>query len=54
MNWTLEVPPILLIILIAGLALLAGYSIGYKEGHGDGYLRGRSIARALKDAEASR
>jgi len=51
---TFEKPVLIYIFLIVGLALIAGYSIGYREGHGEGYLRGRSIARALRDAEASK
>jgi hypothetical protein len=27
----------------------AAYNTGYREGHGDGYLRGRNIAKALKE-----
>jgi hypothetical protein len=33
------------------LLVVAGYSIGYRQGHGEGFIRGRSIARALKDKE---
>lgn len=33
------------------LFMVAGYSIGYKEGHGEGFIRGRAIAQALKDKE---
>ena len=50
----IEIPVLVWILFLVGLALLAGYSIGYREGHGEGYLRGRSIARALRDAEASK
>jgi hypothetical protein len=25
------------------------YELGYREGHSEGYLRGRAIAQALKD-----
>ena len=49
-----EIPVLILLIIFGGATLLAGYSLGYKEGHGEGYLRGRSIARALKDAEAAK
>jgi hypothetical protein len=28
-----------------------GYSIGYRQGHGEGFIRGRAIAQALKDKE---
>jgi hypothetical protein len=27
----------------------AAYTLGYREGHSEGYLRGRAIAQALKD-----
>ncbi len=32
----------------------ASYTLGYREGHSEGYLRGRAIAKALKDKEAAR
>ena len=35
--------------LIVGLFMWAAYHPGYREGHGDGYLRGRNIAKALKE-----
>lgn len=31
--------------------MVVGYSIGYKEGHGEGFIRGRAIAKALRDKE---
>ena len=31
--------------------MVIGYSIGYKHGHGEGFVRGRAIARALKESE---
>jgi hypothetical protein len=27
----------------------AAHTLGYREGHSEGYLRGRAIAQALKD-----
>jgi hypothetical protein len=33
------------------LFMTVGYSIGFKHGHGEGYVRGRAIAQALKDKE---
>ena len=36
-------------VLIVGLFMLAAYRTGYREGHGDGYLRGRNIVKALKE-----
>jgi hypothetical protein len=45
-------------ILIAAFAafigfmfMVIGYSIGFKHGHGEGFVRGRAIARALKESE---
>jgi len=35
------------------LFMTIGYSIGFKHGHGEGYVRGRAIAQALKDKELS-
>jgi hypothetical protein len=32
----------------------ASYTLGYREGHSEGYLRGRAIAQALKDKGAVR
>jgi hypothetical protein len=31
--------------------MVIGYSIGYRQGHGEGFIRGRAIAQALKDKE---
>jgi hypothetical protein len=31
--------------------MVIGYSIGFKHGHGEGFVRGRAIARALKESE---
>ena len=31
--------------------MVIGYSIGFKHGHGEGFVRGRNIAKALRDAE---
>ena len=33
------------------ILMVMGYSIGYREGHGEGYIRGRAIARAPKEQE---
>jgi len=44
-----DIAVITLTVLIVGLFVLAAYHTGYREGHGDGYLRGRNIAKALKD-----
>ncbi len=45
-------------ILIAAFAafigfmfMVIGYSIGFRHGHGEGFVRGRAIARALKESE---
>ena len=44
-----DIAVIPLTVLIVGLFMLAAYRTGYREGHGDGYLRGRNIAKALKE-----
>lgn len=31
--------------------MVIGYSIGYRQGHGEGFIRGRAISQALKDKE---
>jgi hypothetical protein len=31
--------------------MVIGYSIGFKHGHGEGFVRGRAIAKALKESE---
>ena len=36
------------------LFMVIGYSIGFKHGHGEGFVRGRNIAKALRDAELTR
>lgn len=36
---------------IGFLFMVAGYSIGYREGQGEGFVRGRAIAQALKNKE---
>jgi len=36
------------------LFMVIGYSIGFKHGHGEGFVRGRNIAQALRDAELTR
>jgi len=39
---------------IVGLFIYAAYDWGYKVGLGEGYLRGRNIAKALRDAEVAK
>jgi uncharacterized membrane protein len=34
--------------------VVLGYQIGYKHGHGEGFVRGRNIAKALRDAELTK
>lgn len=36
---------------IGFMFMVIGYSIGFKHGHGEGFVRGRAIARALKESE---
>jgi hypothetical protein len=33
------------------LFMTLGYSIGFKHGHGEGFVRGRAIAKALRESE---
>jgi hypothetical protein len=47
----IDLAVIVFTVLMVGAFMLAAYHTGYREGHGDGYLRGRNIARALKEAE---
>ena len=34
--------------------VLVGYQIGYKHGHGEGFVRGRNIAKALREIELTK
>jgi hypothetical protein len=43
-----------MVCLFMGLFIWAAYEMGYRIGLGEGYLRGRNIAKALKEAEAKR
>jgi hypothetical protein len=36
---------------IGFMFMVIGYSIGYRQGHGEGFIRGRSIGHALKERE---
>ena len=42
-----------MLCLFVGLFIYAAYEMGYKVGLGEGYLRGRNIAKALREHEAS-
>ena len=42
------------IILLMGLMLMIGYSIGLKDGQREGYLRGRAVSRHISANEISR
>ena len=42
------------IILLMGIALMIGYSIGLKDGQREGYLRGRAVSRHLSAKENAR
>jgi hypothetical protein len=45
---------ILIALAGAGMGFMfmtLGYAIGYKQGHGEGFIRGRAIAQALRDKE---
>jgi hypothetical protein len=42
----------IIIITITGIMaafIKAAYTLGYRQGNGEGYLRGRAIVQALKD-----
>ena len=43
-----------MLCLFVGLFIYAAYEMGYKVGLGEGYLRGRNIAKALRDAEVAK
>lgn len=48
---------LLVVFVVTGLMVAFirfAYEWGYREGHGDGYLRGRATAKALKENEAAR
>jgi len=49
----INIPPLIYVLAISALCVVLGYSIGFREGHSEGYLRGRAIAKALKDKELS-
>jgi hypothetical protein len=34
---------------IMAVFIKAAFTLGYRQGHGEGYLRGRAIVQALKD-----
>jgi hypothetical protein len=36
---------------IGFMFMVIGYSVGFKHGHGEGFIRGRAISQALKDKE---
>jgi hypothetical protein len=43
---------LIIVITITGIMaafIKAAYTLGYRQGHGEGYLRGRAIVQALKD-----
>ena len=42
------------IVLLCGLFMMIGYSIGLKDGQREGYLRGRAVSRHLSAKENAR
>ena len=40
--------------ILVCMFVVVGYQIGFKHGHGEGFLRGRNIAKALKDIELTK
>ena len=43
-----------MVALFMGLFIYAAYEMGYKVGLGEGYLRGRNIAKALRESETAK
>jgi hypothetical protein len=43
-----------MVLLLMAAFIYAAYEIGYKVGMGEGYLRGRNIAKALREAQAKK
>jgi hypothetical protein len=39
------------IVLLCGLFMMIGYSIGFKDGQREGYLRGRAVSRHMVSKE---
>ena len=37
------------VTVIMAAFIKAAYTLGYRDGHSEGYLRGRAIAQALRD-----
>jgi hypothetical protein len=42
------------IVLLCGLFMMIGYSIGLKDGQREGYLRGRAVSRHIASKESAR
>jgi hypothetical protein len=42
------------IVLLSGLFMIIGYSIGLRDGQREGYLRGRAVSRHLSAKENAR
>jgi hypothetical protein len=51
---SLDIMVVVMLCLFVCLFIYESYEMGYKVGLGEGYLRGRNIAKALKEAEAKR
>jgi len=47
----MDLAVITLTVTIVGLLMLAAYQTGYREGHGDGFLRGKYVGKAIMEAE---
>ena len=43
-----------MVCLFMGLFIYAAYEMGYKVGLGEGYLRVRNIAKALRESKAAK
>ena len=51
MDQLTQVSPLLYVIAITILTAYLSFTLGVRIGHSEGYLRGRAIAKALKDKE---
>ena len=51
---SLDFMVVAMLAAIVGLFIWAAYEMGYKVGLGEGYLRGRNIAKALRKSEAAK
>ncbi len=48
---SLDILIVLFAVGVGFMFMVIGYSIGFRHGHGEGFVRGRAIAKALKESE---